>query len=88
MEDAHFKRKGFMTEAVKPIIDYGFNEMNLNRLEAVVGTDNIPSLKILGKCKFIKEGVIRQHFLRDNIFEDCFMMSKLYREYLEEQKGQ
>jgi hypothetical protein len=45
----NYKRKGLMTEAVSSIIDYGFNKLNLHRIEALVGSNNIPSLKNHGK---------------------------------------
>ncbi|RYX88273.1 N-acetyltransferase [bacterium] len=47
LNDESKKGKGFMKEAIAPIIKYGFDEMHLNRIEALVGTDNVPSLKLL-----------------------------------------
>jgi ribosomal-protein-alanine N-acetyltransferase len=54
MEDDNFKRKGLMTEAVDAIIDYGFTKMNLNRIEALVASYNVASLRIIEKNNFIK----------------------------------
>lgn len=75
-----FKRQGYMTEAVEAVLDYGFNQLKLNRMEALVGTTNIPSLKIMEKFDFVKEGMLRQHYLTDQ-FEDSFAFSKLASEY-------
>jgi len=72
-----FKRKGIMSEALEVVIDYGFNKLNLHRIEALVGTQNIPSLKLVAKFNFIKEGVLRQHYFVDSQFEDSVMFSKL-----------
>ena len=84
MLDEHLKGKGLMTEAIDAIMDYGFNNMNLNRIEALVGIGNAPSLRLMEKYNFNKEGVLRQHCLVSNKFEDSIMFSKLYCEYVVE----
>src|SRR5215217_8366113 len=43
MTDETYKRKGFMTEAMAAVIAYGFNTMNLHRIEAFISPQNIPS---------------------------------------------
>lgn len=80
MEDENFKKLGLMSEAVKEIIDYGFHDLKLNRIEALVGIENVPSLKIIQKNNFKKEGVLRQHFYVDGRFEDTIIFSKLIAE--------
>jgi len=84
MEAESFKRKGLMSEAVSAIIDYGFNKMNLNRIEALVGIGNIPSLRLMEKYHFIKEGVLRQHHYTSDKYEDSILFSKLYTDYINE----
>ena len=75
------KRKGFMTEAVKPILEYGFQKMNLNRIEACTGPENVASLKILQKFGFKQEGYLRQHYhWKDQIF-DSLIFSLLKTEF-------
>lgn len=81
MTDERYKRKGLMTEAVEAIIAYGFHQMNLNRMEAIVGAGNIPSLRLMEKFNFIREGVLRQHHYTDGQFEDSILFSRLYEEY-------
>jgi ribosomal-protein-alanine N-acetyltransferase len=76
-----FKRKGLMSEAVATIIEYGFTKLNLNRLEAIVGSSNTPSLKIMEKFGFIQEGIMRQHYPANNGFEDSILFSKLQEAY-------
>lgn len=82
--DESCKNKGYMTEAVEAIIDYAFNKLNLNRLDAIVGHANMPSLKLMEKFAFIREGVLRQHFLSNEKFEDSIIFSKLQQEYRSE----
>jgi ribosomal-protein-alanine N-acetyltransferase len=54
-------RQGIMTEALSAIIDYGFGEMELNRLEAVVMPENTASIKMLEKLGFRKEGLLAEY---------------------------
>ena len=84
ISDEISKRKGLMTEAVSAIIDYGFNTLKLHRIEALVGSNNIPSLKIIEKNRFIKEGLLRQHYYIADKYEDSVLFSKLYNEYIDE----
>jgi ribosomal-protein-alanine N-acetyltransferase len=82
MGDEDYKRKGFMTEAVEVIIEFGFNNMNLNRIDALVGIGNIPSLRLMEKFNFVKEGVLRQHYIANDKFEDSVLFSKLKHEFI------
>lgn len=86
MEDENHKRKGLMAEAVEAIIGYGFKQMDLNRIEALVGPNNIPSLRLMEKNHFIREGVLRNHYYISGVFEDSVMFSKLREEYEYEKK--
>lgn len=71
-----------MSEAVSAIIDYGFNCLNLNRIEALVGAANTPSLRIMANNYFVQEGVLRQHFLAGgSYYEDAILFSRLQSEY-------
>jgi len=81
MEDEVFKRKGLMTEALEAVIDYGFNQMNLHRIEALVGSNNIPSLRLMEKYNFIKEGIAREHYYIAGKYENSVLFSKLHSEY-------
>lgn len=81
MEDETYKRKGLMGEAVEAVIRYGFKQINLHRIEALVGRENIPSLRILEKNHFVHEGVLREHYLVEGIFEDSILFSLLSGEY-------
>ncbi|MBK9192132.1 MAG: GNAT family N-acetyltransferase [Crocinitomicaceae bacterium] len=81
LEEDKFKQKGFMTEAVEAILNYGFEKMELHRIEALVGTENIPSLKIMEHFGFIKEGLLREHWLTGDQFGDTVVFSKLKSEF-------
>ena len=56
----NFWSKGFATEALNRIITFGFNELNLHRIEAGCAIDNIGSIKVLEKVGMIREAHTRQ----------------------------
>jgi [ribosomal protein S5]-alanine N-acetyltransferase len=51
---------GYMSEALRAAIQWGWSEMNLNRIEAQVHQDNRASIKSLERLGFNFEGVSRQ----------------------------
>lgn len=53
--------KGYMTEAVKQLVDFAFNTIHLHRLEAGVMPHNIGSIRVLEKAGFQKEGIARSN---------------------------
>jgi len=75
------KGKGIMSSALKAVIDYGFNTMNLHRIEAFVAPNNTPSLKLMEKYNFVKEGHLREHYFKNNTMEDSLVFSLLKSEY-------
>lgn len=86
MEDENYKRKGLMTETLAAVIEYGFTKLNLNRIEALVGKENIASLRLMEKFKFVKEGELREHYYIAGKHENSLVFSKLNSEYINEKK--
>lgn len=74
--------KGYATEALKAVIEFGFNRMNLNRIEATITPGNDASVKVLDKLNFIQEGIVRERDLIKGKLEDGIMMSILKRDYI------
>lgn len=75
------KRKGFMTEAVQAVLDYGFTEMGLHRVEAIAADYNEPSIRIINKFGFSYEGRLREHYNVGGVMEDSVMYSLLKHEF-------
>lgn len=73
----YFKKNGFMSEAIPPILDYGFEVMHLHRIEAMVAPNNIPSIKLLESNGFHFEGCMKEHYLKNEIYEDSMMYGSL-----------
>lgn len=79
LNDDKHKNKGYMTEAIEFFINYGFEKMNLHRIEAFVGKDNIPSLKLMEKFGFEKEGHLKEHYLINGVYEDSLVFGLVKR---------
>ncbi|MGD9981063.1 MAG: GNAT family N-acetyltransferase [Hyphomonadaceae bacterium] len=52
---------GYTTAAVRAVVRYAFEDLNLHRVEAACQPDNIPSRRVLEKCGFTQEGVARAY---------------------------
>jgi [ribosomal protein S5]-alanine N-acetyltransferase len=68
---------GFATEAVTKVISYGFKELDLMRIGAVVFVENEASNKLLTKLGFIREGILRNYMYQNDIPFDTNIYSLL-----------
>lgn len=75
------KQKGYMTEALHKVLDYGFGTLGLHRIQALVAYNNVPSLKLLEKYRFTKEGTAREDYLVNGVYEDSDCYSLLQHEW-------
>lgn len=55
--------RGYMTEAVKAVIGFGFEKMGLVRIEARCNPDNIGSSRVMEKEGMTFEGILRKQLL-------------------------
>jgi Acetyltransferases, including N-acetylases of ribosomal proteins len=62
--------QGLMTEAIRCIINFGFEKLNLRKIHAVHFTKNPASGRIMIKNGMVKEGLRRDHILKNNDFRD------------------
>ena len=72
--------KGIASEAVEVVTKFGFNEMKLHSIEAVIDPRNGASEKVLQKNGFVKEA----HFKENEFFEGKFLDSVIYSKLNEE----
>ncbi len=76
-----FWRRGIVTEALTQVVDYGFAEMDLNRIEALVDPRHTASLRVLEKLHFSTEGILREYEIEKGAPVDLAMLSLLKREW-------
>ncbi len=74
-------RQGIMSEALTAVLDFGFQSMELNRIEAMVMMENLPSMKLLQKLGFREEGILREHGFWIGQFHDLKIFSFLKNDY-------
>ena len=70
--------KGIISACIKPVVEFGFSYLELERIYATVHVENIGSWKALEKNGFLREGLLRHSFNVNNNLFDCYMYSKLY----------
>lgn len=52
--------KGYATEALKKLMEYGFTHLNIRRIEAGCAVANVASVRVLERAGMIREGRKRQ----------------------------
>lgn len=73
--------QGYMSEALQRIVDFGFGDMELNRIEAMVYPENTASLRLLERHGFVREGLLREELCKDGVFYDHWLLSLLRRDW-------
>ncbi|WP_108669778.1 GNAT family N-acetyltransferase [Peribacillus acanthi] len=74
-------RKGVITEVLQAVLQFGFEEMDLFRIEAYYDPENIASKGSLEKAGFTYEGTLRKAAFEKGRFCDASVCSILKEEY-------
>ena len=69
-----YSGKGLVSEAVKLLVEYGFNNMKMHSLEGVIDPENTASARVLEKNGFVKEA----HFKENEFFDGQFLDTVIY----------
>lgn len=62
--------KGYASEALKLLIDYSFNQLDLHQLFANITTDNHKSLQLFKKYHFTEVGVKKEWIYTNGVYKD------------------
>lgn len=70
-----FFGQGIMSEALKALLNYGFNTMGLHSIEAIASPLNNASIKILERNGFIREAYFKENFCWEGQYLDSVVYS-------------
>jgi ribosomal-protein-alanine N-acetyltransferase len=78
---ANLHRKGLMQEALRAVLSYGFENMQLHSVEANTNPANLASQRLLEKFGFVREAYFRENYFFDGKFLDSAIYSLIKGEY-------
>ena len=76
-----FLGRGYGSDAMRVIVDYGFRELGLHRIQLGVTSFNPAGIRAYEKAGFTEEGRLRQSVLHDGRWYDEILMSILDHEW-------
>jgi len=78
--------KGYGTETIRLLLNYGFEALNFHRISLGVFDFNKRAIRAYEKAGFKKEGVLRDGYFCENKYHDVIMMSILEDEFRDDGK--
>ena len=75
--DKEYQNHGYAVEAVEKCIDLFFHEVGLHRIEAYAMPNNAASIAVLKKLGFEEEGLLKQKFQINGLWEDHILFAKI-----------
>jgi RimJ/RimL family protein N-acetyltransferase len=73
--------QGYATEAVRALLTWSFDALDLNRVEAETDTRNLASARVLEKVGFVREGTMREDCIVNGEVSDSWVFGLLRREW-------
>lgn len=77
----NFWNQGYITEAVRAVISFGFEKMNLHRIIASCDPENTGSYRVMEKLGMVREGHLREERLFKGVWRDFLLYSVLEKEW-------
>ena len=84
--ESDYQRNGYGSDALRTLIRYGFEELNLNRIWCEVYSNN-SALDVYRHIGFKDEGVLRQTVYKNGKYLDSHILSMLKSDYDELEKS-
>ncbi len=72
-----FAHRGYMSAAVRALVVYAFGALRLHRVEAACIPTNQPSIGLLEKCGFTREGYARRYLCINGVWHDHLLYARL-----------
>ena len=77
-----FWNQGLATEAVAAILNYGFNDLKLNKILVTHLIENSASGRVMTKNKMIKEGELKEHIKKNGVYQILIQYRLTKKEFL------
>jgi [ribosomal protein S5]-alanine N-acetyltransferase len=74
---AHYAKQGYMTAAVRAVVPFVFDTLELHRLEAACLPSNTASMRLLEKTGFQREGLARRYLRINGVWQDHLLYALL-----------
>lgn len=72
---------GYATEAARALLQWAFDTLDLNRVQAETDTRNLASARVLEKVGFVREGTLREDCVVNGEVSDSWVFGLLRREW-------
>jgi [ribosomal protein S5]-alanine N-acetyltransferase len=76
-----YAHRGYMTAALRVLLPTLFGELNLHRVEAACIPSNVPSIRVLEKCGFSREGLARRYLCINGVWQDHLLFGLLHEDF-------
>lgn len=77
----NYWKNGYIIEALKAIVNFGFYDLALNRIEAEIMVGNVASERVITNIDFNYEGTLKHWMFWNNHYYDMKMYALLRSEY-------
>lgn len=75
-----FAGKGHMRAALSALLPVAHERLQLRRIEAACMPANAPSIRLLERCGFVREGYSREYLCINGVWEDHLLFARLRRD--------
>jgi ribosomal-protein-alanine N-acetyltransferase len=75
---APFAHQGYMTRGVSALAPFAFEGLRLHRIEAACIPTNQPSIKLLERTGFQREGYAREYLCINGLWQDHLLYARLH----------
>jgi len=69
--------RGVATDALRELTAWAFGELEMLRLELLIGVENAASKKVAERCGYLREGVLRSLYFKQDLRDDTEIWSRL-----------
>jgi len=79
--NSDFRGCGYGTDAMKILIRFIFNELNLRKIKLYVFSFNKRAIRSYEKCGFKTEATLKEELYRDGQYQDVYIMSIFKKDF-------